>query len=326
MKRSRIIYSIVNLVLLGILLTPVFAADYPTKPVTLIHGFGAGGAVDLSARTISKYFTKKWGQQIVVVSKPGGNLVPANVDVFNSKPDGYTLLNDCSAGSSFQVSTMRNLPYKLEDRTFMVSTITAPMAILCKAERPWKTLKEVADYVKREPGNFKWGGTGVSSSSSVGGFVFLDAIGVDKSKTKFIDYPTSTELSVGIAGGEIDFVIVGLGASRALIEAGKIRPLAFISAERVKPMPTIPTAKEAGFPTLDVVSVWTGISGPVGVPREIVEKWNRGMKEASADAEFISEVDKIGYVMSYLPPNEYKRMVLEHTKVLTDLFQKLGIR
>jgi hypothetical protein len=106
---------------LGIVFTPALAVDYPSKPVTLLVGYPPGGGGDLATRSISVYFTKKWGQQIVVVNKPGGNLVPVNLEMYNSKPDGYTLLSDTCGASSIQVAIMKNLPFKLEDRTFLVN-------------------------------------------------------------------------------------------------------------------------------------------------------------------------------------------------------------
>lgn len=326
-KMVILIYSVVNLFLiLGILLAPAFATDYPTKPITLIIGMAPGGANDLAARTVAGYFTKKWGQQVVVVSKPGGNLVPANVEVYNSKPDGYTLLADTNAASSFQAATIKNLPYKVEDRTFVVNAFATPSAYLCNSKKPWKTLKDVADYVKREPSNFKWSSLGITASSTLGVLLFLDVIGADRSKTKMVDYPSGVEQAVSLGSGETDFMFMGLAASKPYIDAGKIRALAFVSPQRVKTMPTIPTVQELGLPQLDSVSLWNGISGPPGLPKEIVEKWNQGMKEASTDVEFTSLVEKLGNIMNYLPPDEYKKMVLEQAKNLREVLQKIGAR
>lgn len=329
MKLSRKVYSIVNLVLLGTLLTstPVFAADYPTKPITLIHGFSSGGSTDVAARLIASYFGTKWGIRIDVVPKPGGNLVPSNLEVFTSKADGYTLLLDTNAASSFQAATMKNLPYEVKDRTFLARVFVLPSTYLCTVTRPWKTLKDVADFAKRDPGNLKWGATGAASSSTIGVLLFLNAVGIDKAGHRMVDYRGgSVEIIVALGSGEIDFGYMGIPPAKALIDAGKVRPLALVSPQRIKAIPTVPTVGEAGFPTLDSGAVWFGVSGPPGTPGEVVEKWNRGIKEALADAEFIPLAERSGLIPGYLPADEYKKMVLKQTEAVTEIFGGVGIR
>jgi tripartite-type tricarboxylate transporter receptor subunit TctC len=301
------------------------ASDYPNKPITLLVSFAPGGGTDLGARTMAAYFSKKWGQQIVVVNKPGGNTVPANVELYKSKPDGYTLLADTNASSSIQAATNKNLPYKVEDRTFISNALLSPLVYICSSTKPWKTLNDVAESVKKQTTGFKWGAMDISSTTTFASIQFLEQIGADILKTKKIDCKSGPEVLMSTANGEIDLSNYGIGPSLPLIDAGKLRPLALNSPRRIKRMQNLPIVSEAGFPGLNIVQ-FIGISGPPNIPRAVVDKWNQGMKEASTDPEFTAIVEKIGNIMHYLPPDPFKAMVAEEIKIYRGLAQKIGVK
>jgi tripartite-type tricarboxylate transporter receptor subunit TctC len=288
------------------------AADYPSKPITLLVGYAPGGGTDLAARLISGYFSKKWGQQILVVNKPGGNLVPCVLEMHKAKPDGYTLMVDTNGASSIQTAIMKNLPFKLEDRIFLTNFLINPTFYFCATNKPWKTLREVADYAKD-----------ISSTTTFSQIQFLDAIGADILKTKKMDFKGGPEIMVAGANGEVDLANYGIGPAMPLIESGKIRPLALISPQRIKRLPDLRTVTEEGFPGLTAAQ-WCGVSGPPKLPPEVVAKWDREMRKASTDQEFIASIEKLGMIMHYLPSDAYKKMVLDETKVFTDLAQKMG--
>jgi len=299
------------------------AADYPSKPINLLVGYAPGGGTDLAARLISGYFSKKWGQQILVVNKPGGNVVPCVLEMHKAKPDGYTLMVDTNGASSIQTAIMKNLPFKLEDRIFVTNFLINPTFYFCAANKPWKTLREVADYAKRDPANFKWAALDISSTTTFSLIQFLDTIGVDILKTKKMDFKGGPEVMVATANGEVDLGNYGIGPALPLIESGKIRPLALISPQRIKRLPNLPTVTEEGFPGLTAAQ-WCGVSGPPKLPPEVTAKWDQEMKKASADQEFVASIEKLGMIMHYLPSDAYKKMVLDETKVFTDLAQKMG--
>ena len=299
------------------------AADYPSKPITLLVGYAPGGGTDLAARLISGHLSKKWGQQILVVNKPGGNLVPCVLEMHKAKPDGYTLMVDTNGASSIQAAIMKNLPFKLEDRIFLANFLINPTFYFCATSKPWKTLKEVADYAKRDPGNFKWAALDISSTTTFSQIQFLDAIGADILKTKKMDFKGGPEVMVAGANGEVDLANYGIGPAMPLIESGKIRPLALISPQRIKRLPDLRTVTEEGFPGLTAAQ-WCGVSGPPKLPPEVVAKWDQELKKACADPEFIASIEKLGMIVHYLPSDAYKKMVLDENKVFSDLAQKMG--
>ncbi len=321
--RTSIIICVFLILCFGLPAVVCQGAGYPSKPVTLLVGYAPGGGTDLAARLISGYFSKKWGQQILVVNKPGGNVVPCVMEMHKAKPDGYTLMVDTNGASSIQTAIMKNLPFKLEDRIFITNFLINPTFYFCGTSKPFKSLKEVAEYVKRDPANFKWAALDISSTTTFSQIQFLDVIGVDVLKTKKMDFKGGPEVMVATANDEVDLGNYGIGPALPLIESGKIRPLALISPQRLKRLPNLPTVAEEGFPGLTAAQ-WCGISGPPKLPKEVTEKWDQEMKKAAADPEFVAAIEKMGMIMHYLPPEAYKKMVLDETKVFTDLAQKMG--
>jgi tripartite-type tricarboxylate transporter receptor subunit TctC len=138
-----------------------------------------------------------------------------------------------------------------------------------------------------------------------------------------MDFKGGPEVMVATANGEVDLGNYGIGPALPLIESGKIRPLALISPQRIKRLPNLPTVTEEGFPGLTAAQ-WCGVSGPPKLPPEVTAKWDQEMKKASADQEFVASIEKLGMIMHYLPSDAYKKMVLDETKVFTDLAQKMG--
>ncbi len=331
MKRNKTIKMVFRMMtlfvpcfIIGMLSTNILAAEYPTKPITIILPYPPGGGIDIPGRAVADYFSKRWEKPINIVNKPGGNTVPATLEVYQAKPDGYTLYIDSSGSSSLQVATVKNLPFKLEDRTFLAKAVFIPMVCLTHVEKPWRTLKDVSEYAKKDPGNFKWAAVGTASVSTFAAGQFLEVAGVDISATKQVTFKGGPDAATALAGGFVDFYIFGLAPSMAFVQAGKLRHLAVISPNRLEKIPDVPTSKESGFPGL-TASAWIGITGPPNLPREVIEKWNEGMKQASKDPEFISKTRAAGNEVEYLPPEEFRKMVLEEAKNFTGLSKKMGI-
>ena len=123
--------------------------QYPAKPIDVIVPFKPGGGTDSSTRVVTAFLSKKWGVPINVVNKPGGNTLPGSMEVFDARPNGYTLLADCNASSSMLPVVMKNIPYNIMDRTFLGIFTRGPVALMVPAKSPFKTL----DDVKAEQNN-----------------------------------------------------------------------------------------------------------------------------------------------------------------------------
>jgi len=288
---------------------------YPTRAIDIIVPFTAGGGADLYPRFIAENLKAKWGVPMNVINKPGGNTVPANLEVHQATPDGYTLLADGQASCSLLEIAVRDLPFKIMDRTFIAIIAVSPTVFYVPSTYPWKTLKDLEVEAKRDPEHFTWASLG---SAGPGDYVvrqFFNSIGVDISKTKPIICRGSSEAAALTAGGHVKMAASSATSAYSTVKAGKTRAVG-ITGFRMSIYPGLPTAVEQGYSAITAVW-WTGFSGPPKLPSHIIDKWNQALEELLKDPEFISKIDKIGGVPFYrnsLEAREYVRKEMEETK------------
>lgn len=298
---------------------------YPTKPVELVVGFAPGGGADVAARLIAGYVSKKWGQPVNVVNMPGASGITATRHVLNARPDGYTLFMDNHAVSSMLFAVQSDVPFKLEERTTIALVTLDPVVYTVKQDSPWKSLREVAEAAKANPKAFRYGLGGVAGVASFSVSQFLYAGGVPVPETNRVVFPGGAPALTALAGGHVDFAGQQWSEATGLILGKKLRGLAVVHPARLSSLPDIPTAKEAGFPELDVVG-WQGVSGPPKLPAHVVAKWSTAVEEASKDPAFLAQAEKVNKVIRYLGPQAFWEFMQEEYKKYLPLAIKIGIR
>jgi tripartite-type tricarboxylate transporter receptor subunit TctC len=311
------------------MLAPVPAADaqpaYPTRPVEIIVGYAPGGGADVAARLVAGYASKKWGQPVNVVNMPGASGITGALRALNARPDGYTLLLDPHATSSMLFAVESDVPFKMEGKTHIALVTLDPAIYTVKADSPWKSLQDVAAAAKKDPKAFRSGIAGVSGIAAFSVSQFLFNAGVPIAETNKVVFTGGAPALTALAGGHVDFAGQQWSESAGLIHGGKIRALAVVNPTRLPGMPDVPTAKEAGFPELDVVG-WQGLAGPPNLPAPIVAKWNTLLSEATKDKEFIDQAAKVSKVVAYMGPEQYWKFQQDELKKYLPLAQKMGIR
>jgi len=288
------------------------AKDYPSKPISLIVPWSAGGSTDLSARTLAPVLSKVLGVPITVINKPGGSGIIGTLEAMKSPPDGYTLLADCGGTSSIQYAWAEKLPYKVEERTYIVRAAYTPEALLVPGVSPWKNMDELMNAIRANPSAFRWsliGGTGVPDVITAQLRAALTSKGLNLSKTRSITYKGTGEVLIAIGGNHVDIGFGGVGAATPLRDAGKLRALAIVDSRRYKGWPDIPSTAEIGFAPVDLI-YWVGLSGPPGMPANIIKTLTDAVQSAVSSPEMIPQLDKIGFVPGFQPSDEYKRFVL----------------
>ncbi len=290
------------------------AQTYPAGPIDVIVPFAPGGGTDLTARVFAEALLNKWRKAVNVVNKPGGNLVIGTNYVMQAAPDGYTILLDGGSSSSLQ-TIMPNLPYKVENRTFLACGSAMPAVYVVKADSPWKTLTDVAAAVKKDPGNFTWASHGGATQTDVVMRQFFAATGIEIAKTKPIIYSGGGAAFNAVAGGHVQLAAAGAAAGVPLKGSGLIRCLAVTSSQRLKEWPEVPTTAELGLPSLNTV-MWLGFSGPPGVPEEIKKIWAQTIKELTSDPKVIAKLEKIVSLPMYLGPDEFRKYVLDECQMV----------
>lgn len=271
---------------------------FPSRAIEIIVPFAAGASTDLGCRVIAQALEAKWGVPIKVINKPGGNTVPAVNEVMNAKPDGYTVLADGPPQSSMLDTAVKNLPFKVTDRTFIAMTAFTPMMFLAPADSPFKTLGDAAAAAKADPGTFTWTSLGGAGAQDMANRQFFKAIGVDVAKTRALQLKGGSEAVTMTAGGHVKMGVGSYSAFAAPLQSGKLRVLATASPERWPNLPDTPTAKEAGFPTIETL-YWIGISGPPKTPENVVATWDAALKEVLATPAVQEGLLKVGLKAQY---------------------------
>ncbi len=291
------------------------APSYPTKGITLIYAFASGAAADLFSRAIAPQLSKKFGVPIDIVCKPGGAATIGTLEVMKARKDGYTLLADCPGSSSLQKALGKELPYKIEERTYIVRPMVMPIALFVPAERPWKTLKDVEDAIRKDPANFKWPSFGGTNFPDLTMHLFKTALiarGVDLSQTKTVPFVASTPAYTAVAGGHLDIMSGTSGSIASLLDAGKIRLVAATCKDRTRFFPNLPTCVEQGYNVVNLY--WIGYSGPPGLPKNVVETWIKAIREIGNDPANAPIFEKVGGEPAFLAGEEFRKYVFDEAK------------
>ena len=326
--RGMMLIGIAMFVSMGFLLeSPIgHAEEYPAKPITLIVPFPPGGGADITGRLVAGYLSRKWKQSVSVLNVAGGGAVPGVHQALTSKPDGYTLFTDVHMTAAMMPAVYEKLPFDWTKKTPVALVNAGATIIVVSSKSPYKTLGDLAKAVKENPQKFSWGGTGPAGLTTFSLGQFFDVIGVKVSDTNMVAYGGNAPALTAVAGGHIDITVGTPEDVLALVSAEKIRPLAVVTDnnKRLPELPGVPTAAEAGYPALDVIT-WQGISGPEGLDKSVVAKWAGTLQEGAQDPEFLALANKVNKNIVYLGPEEFKTFMLKEYKKYYDLARKLNI-
>lgn len=241
------------------------AQQYPSKPVTIWHGFIAGGNPDIVSRTIQPSLAERLGQPVTVDMKPGAAGRIATAFIAKQPPDGHNLIM-ITGGDGVMAATVKDLPYDLlRDLTFVSTTTVFPFLLLVQADSPYKTLKDFIDDAKKRPGKLSYGHSGVASTLHLVGELLKDEAGID-----IVHVPYKGTQIQEVAAGRLDMAVSVATPAMPLIKAGKVRVLAVTSPKRDPFFPDVPTIGETvpGY----VVESWLGLAAPGGTPQSILDR------------------------------------------------------
>jgi tripartite-type tricarboxylate transporter receptor subunit TctC len=272
---SRLVVSIA--VCLGA--APVFAEEFPTKPVTLIIPFSAGGPTDTVGRLIGRAMEIDLKHPVVVenVGGPGGTLGAGRVA--RAAPDGYTILLH-HIGMSTAPTLYRKLPYNAVDDFETIGLVNdVPMTIIARKDFPAKDLKELIAYVKKNKDKVTYANAGLGAASHLCGMLFMTAIGTDLTT---VPYKGTAPAMNDLLGGQVDFMCDQTTNTTSQIKADKVKVYAATTKTRIASLPNVPTASEAGLPGFSV-GVWHGLYAPKGTPKAVVDRLNKALKAALKD-------------------------------------------
>ncbi len=333
-KREKRVFSVIflTLVIFALGLFPhsgsvpsLHAQAYPAKGIQLIVSFPPGGSTDIVGRLVANYLSKKWGQPISVVNKPGAGGITGVIFALQSKNDGYTMLMTVTSVGTTSPAIEKKLPYKWDEMTLIAQTNVSPLVFFVKEDSPWKNLKDVTEDVKKDPTRYSYGTSAPGGPSTFAISSLLDAAGVDPNKVARIVLQGGAPIVAAVAGGHVSFAAQNLSEVLSLIEAKKIKGLAVTTDTRLKQLSDVPTGKESGFAAFNLVG-YHGVVGPLKLPDFVIKKWDEGVREALKDAHFVADMEKAGLFAAYLGPVDFKAAQKERYESALRLAEKLGLR
>jgi len=280
---------------------------YPTKAIDVIVPATAGSGGDVLTRIFAKYLSQELKVPVNVNNLGGGNGIPAVQTMLSAKADGYTLLADQALASAYQL-LLPNLPYSVDDRTFICRIGKGPQVLCVGPDSPWKDLNDVAKFAKETPEKFIWGGISASSAADLVQLQFMKAAGVDVTKTKKLAYTGGGEILSAIAGGHVLFGTSAASGVPPFAQAGKVRPICVSGSSRLGALPGVKSAAEQGFPSVDI-GFWVGFSGQKALPKEVVDTLLAAVERFIKRADFLQDIDRGGVVLSYAGPEQMKKDV-----------------
>jgi tripartite-type tricarboxylate transporter receptor subunit TctC len=302
---------------------------YPNKPIDLIVPYAPGAGTDLSARVVSAYLAKKFGVPVNVVNVTGASGVTGMLQALRNAPDGYTMMMEGSSTSSFMFAARSDLPMKLEDRTFVASTMADYWYFFVNNDTGWKALPEVIQFIKSKPTEFRWGAGAFAAIPMFAEIDLFLAAGIDIQtiqKTRMVVFEKGNAPSVqAVITGDVQFAGGSTAEVAQVLATKRVRVLGVNAPERVKAYPDIPTAKEVGYPKADI-AYWHGVSGPKGLPDHVVKAWNDIFKEAMTDAEAQALAAKSLKTWKYVPAEAFRTTVLEEYNKSLTVTTGLGLR
>ena len=298
------------------------SAKYPAKSIDYVVPLPPGGGTDVGARVIGKALSKELGVPVNIVNKPGGNQIPGTASTLTARADGYTLLADSASFGSLH-TLAQNVPYKLEDRTFVARIMSAPHAFFVNGQSPWNSLEEVIAAAKKDPGSFSYTWLGGSTTTDFSMLQFFSAAGIDISKLKRIPYQGAGKAVEAVAGNHVAFGAGGASAVFSLAKSGDLKVLAVTGSKRLPQLAQVPTTAELGLSSVDL-TFWVGISGPKSLPKEVVEKLSAAAKKVADDPEVAKEFEAIGAYPDYMGPDQLCDYEFKEAAMFKNLSEKTG--
>ncbi len=291
---------------------PAAAQDYPAKPIEVVVGFAPGGGTDMVARAISDVAAKYTGQPLVVNNKPGATGIIGSQYVYNSKPDGYTLL---VAGGSETVSVphFKSLPFNpITGFDPVIRLMVERIGFYVKTDSPWKTMKDLIADAKKNPDKYSYATAGVGGLHHASMLVTEKRTGI---RMTHVPHKGGAENLAALAGGHVNVAMASPNEAYALVQGGRVRCLAITALERSPTEPNAPTMRELGYDIY--IDNQKGFVFPAGVPQPIRQKLHDAVKKAYDDPQFKASAEKLKLELSYLNGDDFR-------KALKSMYDQIG--
>lgn len=302
---------------------PALAQDtYPSRPITLVVPFAAGGAADTALRAFQPALQRSLGQPVVSSNRAGAGGAIGATAVANSKADGYTLLFTFSTLATLPEQAIVNRqtpPFTLEQLLPVACITSDPVAIVVRADSPYRSAAELIAAAKAKPGEVTYASSGNYGPSHIPAAILADAAGA---RFNHIPYTGGAPMITSLLGGQVDFVVFSRSLISAQVESGKLLYLASYGTERWTRAPVPASLAEAGL-RIDYVN-WLGVFAPSQTAPEVVRRLQQALRAAAADAPFADIYSKSGGMVAYLDGPDFQQYWSAEIQQARDIIRKIG--
>lgn len=322
MLRRTMAKLMAALLMCGAMAHQAWAQNYPTRPITLIVPWGAGGGTDAVARIIAALLEKDLGQPVNVVNRTGGNGVVGHSAISSANPDGYTLgMITVEISMMHWAGLTQMTPFDFTPLSLMNID---PAAVTVKADAPYKTLDDLIKAIKANPGKFKGSGTGQGGIWHLALAGMLSDLKVDVAAAPWVPSNGAAPAMNDLAAGGIEFVTCSLPESRALIDAGKARPLAIMAKTPAALYPQVPTLKSLTGSDW-TIGAWRGIAGPKGMPADVSAKLSAALKKIYESKDYQNFMTQRGLGMIYADGKGFGEFMAKGDADMGVVMKSLGL-
>ena len=309
------------LVLVGLIgLWGTVEAAFPERDITLVVPWAAGGGTDTLARTLVKNGKKYFGVNINVVNRVGGTGVVGMDSVVKARADGYTVGVITFNLSTYRLLAQSDLSYRDFDLIALLNRSQAGLSV--KADSQFKTLKDLVEYAKANPGVVTVGHSGPAGAWHLAAAAIAHNHGL---KFTFVPFDGAAPTRTALVGGHISVCASGMDEVLQFYQTKQVRILAANSPTRHPAFPDVPTMAEAGFPIENPIFDWRGLGAPKGTPPDVLKVLREGFKNATEDPDYIALMDKLALPRTYLDYDKFEEFLIGMEKSLEPTLEQIGL-
>jgi tripartite-type tricarboxylate transporter receptor subunit TctC len=299
---------------------------YPSKPITFVIPFAAGGDSDLSGRNVAQHASKYLNDQpIVPLNRVGASGVIGAMAVRTAPADGYTLLVARIATHAVVPALDSKAPYKWNDFTMLSLIELNPFVCFVKADAPWKDAAALVAAMRAQPGKLNFSTAGVGTSQNMAVQYWMTLAGLTKDHAVGVHYKGGGEVTTAVLSDQVQFACNNAPTVIPHVKSGALRGL-FAMPARLPELPDVPRAREAGFPDMEKIVGWTALMGPPGLPKEVVDKWVDVFARLAKDPGWQTGNARLGGIAAIRSPAQTEKFVREQYELYDGLVTALGIR
>lgn len=298
------------------------AQAFPSKPVTLVVPYAAGGPTDVASRVIAQQMQASLGGAVVIDNKPGASTILGAQYVAAAPPDGHTIFMVTTTTLCTNPHLYRKLPYKVEDFAPVAMAVKVPLGLAVRSSLPVSTIAEFRDYARARPGKMNYGSAGTGANSQLVNVLANQALNIDMAE---VPYKGTAPALNDLAAGHVDALVDAIATLLPLHREGKIKILGNFDDVRSPVAPEVPTFVESGYPHL-VAFTWFAVVAPARVPEPVIARLNKAVMEAVESPQTKRKFAELGFIAQTSSPRELAAYIRSENDRWGPLIRKMGLQ